>query len=75
MVKAAADGDFATAREEHLRLLPLMRALFLETSPIPVKAALAWMGRCGEEIRAPLTGLSEGPARTLRACLRDLGIC
>lgn len=53
-----AAGDHARAQELHLRLLPLMEALFLESNPIPVKAALSILGRIGPEIRLPLTPLS-----------------
>ena len=47
------------------RLLPLMRALFVETNPIPVKQALAFMGKCTAEMRMPLTQMSPGPAEKL----------
>ena len=41
-MKSCLEGDWVTAREEHYRLLPLMKAIFLETNPIPVKAAMAF---------------------------------
>ena len=51
----------------HQRLLPLFDALFSETNPIPVKAAVAETGRCGEEIRLPLTGDHAGKPRAAQA--------
>jgi 4-hydroxy-tetrahydrodipicolinate synthase len=51
-------GEWEEARKLHFRLFPLFKALFVETNPIPVKAALALEGRIGEEIRLPLTPLA-----------------
>jgi 4-hydroxy-tetrahydrodipicolinate synthase len=59
LVRAALAGDYATARNAHYALLPLMRAMGLETNPIPVKAALAALGQIENELRLPLTPLSE----------------
>ncbi|MBI4476785.1 MAG: 4-hydroxy-tetrahydrodipicolinate synthase, partial [Acidobacteria bacterium] len=54
MVEAAARGDFAAARARHDRLLPLLLINFIESNPIPVKAALASMGLIEEVYRLPL---------------------
>jgi 4-hydroxy-tetrahydrodipicolinate synthase len=62
MIEASLAGDWDRARRQHYELLPLMRALFLATNPVPVKAALAAMGYCRDELRAPLLPMSE-PAR------------
>ena len=71
---AAAAGEFVKARELHRQTLGLAEALFVETNPIPVKAALAMMGTIGPEIRAPLYAMS-GPARErLRAILSEHGL-
>jgi 4-hydroxy-tetrahydrodipicolinate synthase len=71
---AAAAGDFARAREVQLALSPLNEVLFIESNPIPVKAAAAMMGLCGTEIRPPLYPIS-GPAREkVRATLAELGL-
>ena len=51
--------DTETARVAHLRLLPLIRAMFAQTSPIPVKTSLARLGLVQEEFRLPLVGLTE----------------
>jgi 4-hydroxy-tetrahydrodipicolinate synthase len=73
-VAAALRGDFATARRLHYALLPVMRALFLETNPIPVKAALAMMRRCRDEVRLPLVPMSPEPRERLRAALVEAGV-
>lgn len=72
LAAAALAGDFARAREIHFRMLGLMRALFLETNPIPVKQALAFMGKCGAELRMPLTQMAQPAAEKLRAAMREL---
>ena len=54
MLDSALGGDFASARSLHYRLLPLMRANFVESNPVPVKTALALLGRCSETLRSPL---------------------
>jgi 4-hydroxy-tetrahydrodipicolinate synthase len=74
MMAACAAGDWTTARRLHFALLPLIRALFLETNPIPVKAALSMMGSCRDELRLPLLSMSDGPRATLRAALQDGGL-
>ena len=72
-VDAALQGRWKEARERHYQLLPLIRTLFLETNPIPVKAAMAMMGYCRDELRLPLLPMTEGPRQVLRAALRDAG--
>jgi 4-hydroxy-tetrahydrodipicolinate synthase len=74
MIAACRRGDWDAARRLHYRLLPLMRALFLETNPIPVKAALAMMGYCRDEMRLPLLPMSEAPRAKLRAAMQQLGL-
>ncbi|AXA34825.1 MAG: 4-hydroxy-tetrahydrodipicolinate synthase [Candidatus Hydrogenedentota bacterium] len=74
LVEAAAQGDWTRARELHYQTFPLVEALFAETNPIPVKAALAMMGMISPEIRLPLTHISEKAAPRLRAELQRLGL-
>ena len=74
LVDLAKDGDYAGARELHLRLFPLFKSLFIETNPIPVKAAMALSGLCGPELRLPLGPASEATARELEARLRELEV-
>ena len=71
LVAAALAGDFARANEIHYRFLPLMRALFIETNPIPLKHALGLMGKCSPELRMPLTPLSAPAADKLRAAMKE----
>jgi len=73
-VAAAAAGDFTTARREHFALLPLMRALFVETNPIPVKAAMSMLGFCSDELRLPLTTITDSSRAVLRAALVEAGL-
>jgi len=54
MVNAFLEGDFERGREIHYQLLPLFRALFVETNPIPVKTAASLLGLCSDEMRLPL---------------------
>ena len=57
-----------------LRLLPVINALFCETSPIPVKAAMARMGWCEEELRLPLVPMQSANRERLYRCMRELGM-
>ena len=72
LTAAALSGDIARARELHYKMLPLVRALFLETNPIPVKYAASLMGKCTAEMRMPLTTMSPGPAEKLRGVMKEL---
>jgi len=74
MVSAALNGDYERARTLHFKLTPLFSALFLETNPIPVKAALAMMGKMSEEVRLPLTPLADEYQPKLREALKQAGI-
>jgi 4-hydroxy-tetrahydrodipicolinate synthase len=69
-----AAGDLAGARELHFRLLGWMRAAFVESNPIPVKAALSFMGRIGNVLRLPLVPLSDGNAAAVRSALASAGV-
>ena len=72
-VDAALRGDWAAARTRHYALLPLIRVLFLETNPIPIKAAMSMLGLCRDELRLPLLPMSAGPREALRSALREAG--
>jgi 4-hydroxy-tetrahydrodipicolinate synthase len=73
MVRMALANRMEDARALHFELLGLMRANFLETNPIPVKAALGMMGLIEEAYRLPLTRLSEVNRPRLRQELAKLG--
>jgi 4-hydroxy-tetrahydrodipicolinate synthase len=72
LIAAALANDYDRARQIHYRMLPLVRALFSETNPIPLKQALAWMGKCRDELRMPLTPMSPAAAEKLRAAMKEL---
>ena len=71
---AAMAGDAATARAINERLMPLHKALFIESNPIPVKWALHEMGLMGDGIRLPLTWLSPRCHEPLRQAMRQTGV-
>ena len=74
LAAACAAGDWERGRALQFRLLPLIRACFTETNPIPLKHALALLGICEDEVRLPLTPLRDEAKRTaLARALRDLG--
>lgn len=74
MVNAALEGNYEKARLLHYKLAPLFEALFLETNPIPVKAALAMMGKMSEEVRLPLTPLATELRPKLQEALQQAGV-
>ena len=74
MVEAAETGDFAAARRLHRELLPLMQVNFIESSPIPVKAAMAMMGLVEEVFRLPLVPPRPASRDRIAQVLRDLGV-
>ncbi len=74
MVRAALEGDWAVARELHFRLLPLMQANFLESNPIPVKAAVAMLGHITESYRLPLVPPNQKTRNELQRLLAELGL-
>lgn len=72
MVVAAERGDFARARAMHNKLLPLMQVNFVESSPGPVKFAMAEMGLIEPHYRLPMVPVSEASAAKIRAVLSEL---
>lgn len=74
VVNLALEGKWAEARLAHYRLLPLMEANFIESSPGPVKAAMALMGLIEENLRLPLVPVEEKTRATMRRVLSDLGL-
>jgi len=71
---AVLAGDLERGRRLNYRLLPLMRAMGLEVNPIPVKTALAMMGRCADEFRLPLTQATSATRAALEPVLREYGL-
>lgn len=74
LCRSALQGDWAAARKLHHKMFPLVKALFVETNPIPVKAAAAMLGLCANELRLPLTPLSTAHRRPLENALRRYGL-
>jgi 4-hydroxy-tetrahydrodipicolinate synthase len=68
------DGDLAGARDRHFRLLPWMRAAFVESNPLPVKAALSMMRKIENVLRLPLVPMDEKYAGTVRGALAAAGV-
>ena len=74
LAAACAAGDWTRARTLQFRLLPLIRACFTETNPIPLKHAASLLGLCRDELRLPLAPLTDPSKRAqLTATLRALG--
>jgi len=74
LVNAASEGDFATARRLHFELLPLFKAAFVETNPVPIKAAMNLCGLKVGGVRSPLAPLTEASQARIAATLEDLGL-
>ena len=68
------DGDVAKAREMQLKALPLCDALFCEVNPIPVKKAMALLGKCKEIYRAPLCEMEDAHAKLLEKEMKNYEI-
>jgi 4-hydroxy-tetrahydrodipicolinate synthase len=74
MVEAAERGDFAAARAVHMRILPLMLGNFIESNPVPVKAAMAAMGLIEEVYRLPMTSPKPESKAKILEILKELGL-
>ena len=74
MVRATLDNDFAAARAVHTQLLPLMQVNFIESNPIPVKAAMAALGLLEESYRLPLVPPQPAARAAITAVLTELGL-
>jgi 4-hydroxy-tetrahydrodipicolinate synthase len=73
LVRAGRDGKLDAARALHFKLLPWMRAAFVESNPVPVKAALAMMGKMENVLRSPLVPLADRVVDTVRTALNKAG--
>lgn len=74
MTDLALDGNWDEARELHYRLLPLMEVNFIESSPGPLKAAMAMMGLLDEKFRLPLVPIQERSRKRIREVITELGL-
>jgi len=74
LAQACLKGDWEKGRSLQLKLVPLIRAVFIETNPIPVKTALSLMGKCRADLRLPMTPMAEPNLKKLRQTLADFGL-
>lgn len=74
MAACALNGNVAEAAQMQLKYLPFINALFCETSPIPVKAAMAKIGMCDEELRLPLIPMQDANRQKMFAIMAELGL-
>ncbi len=74
LIKAAAEGRCADARKLHKQYYELCNSLFVESNPIPVKAAAEMMGLCGAEIREPMTPITDKGREVLKASMKKVGL-
>lgn len=74
LVSAFEKGDLKKARDLHYKLLPLIKAVFLETNPIPVKTAMGLLGMCEPDLRLPMCPMSAENLEKLKKALKDYGL-
>ncbi|HJX09566.1 MAG TPA: 4-hydroxy-tetrahydrodipicolinate synthase [Candidatus Binatia bacterium] len=74
LAEACLKGNWEEGRDWQFKLLPLIRAVFIETNPIPIKTALSLMGKCTGELRLPLTPMGEGNLKKLRQAMVDFSL-
>ena len=74
LTEACLKSNWEKGREIQFKLIPLIRSLFIETNPIPVKTALALMGKCSGDLRLPMTPMAEGNVKKLRQTMVEFGL-
>lgn len=74
MVGSFARGRLKEAREFHFKMLPLIKALFFETNPIPVKTAMGFLKMCEPHVRLPLCAMSAENEAKLKNAMREYGL-
>ncbi len=74
MIEAFENGDIESARKLHLRMFNLIKALFIESNPQPLKYALSVMGLCEGNLRPPLAPISETTANRLKDAMHEAGL-
>jgi len=73
LADAVLKGDLEKARSLHYELAPLVRAMFLETNPIPVKTSQKYVGLAGGPLRLPLAAMAPEKEKILKEILERLG--
>ncbi|MFY9402245.1 MAG: 4-hydroxy-tetrahydrodipicolinate synthase [Candidatus Omnitrophota bacterium] len=74
LVTSFKEGDIKEARRMHYKLLPLIKALFVETNPIPVKTAMGLLGMCSPDLRLPMSSMLPENLEKLKKALIDYGL-
>jgi 4-hydroxy-tetrahydrodipicolinate synthase len=74
LVSEFEKGNMKKAQEIHYKLLPLIKAMFIETNPIPVKTAMGLLGMCEPDLRLPLCAMSAENLEKLKKALQDYGL-
>ncbi len=74
LTRACFEGDWEKGRSIQFQLIPLIRSLFIETNPIPVKTALSLMGKCRGDLRLPMTPMAEPNVKKLKKAMSDFGL-
>ena len=74
MVTAINNGDWASAREMHLNLLKFHNTMFIESNPVPVKTALALMGKIRADVRLPLVDMRQETLARLKSVMKDYNL-
>jgi 4-hydroxy-tetrahydrodipicolinate synthase len=74
MVSEFEKGAIDKARSLHYKMLPLVKAVFLETNPIPVKTAMGLMGMCSPDLRLPMCAMTEENLGKLKTALKEYGL-
>jgi 4-hydroxy-tetrahydrodipicolinate synthase len=74
MVKEFEKGNIKKAKELHYRLFPLVKAMFIETNPIPVKTAMGLLGMCDPVLRLPMSEMMPENVDKLKKALKDYGL-
>ncbi|MDP2904682.1 MAG: 4-hydroxy-tetrahydrodipicolinate synthase [Candidatus Omnitrophota bacterium] len=74
LVKAFSQGNIKEAQRLHYKLLPLIKAVFIETNPIPVKTAMGLLGMCAPDLRLPMCSMLPENEEKLKKALKDYGL-
>lgn len=74
LVSEFEKGNIQKAQEIHYKLLPLIKAMFIETNPIPVKTAMGLLGMCEPDLRLPMCAMSPENLEKLKKALADYGL-
>ena len=74
LVNEFEKGNIKKAQDLHFKLLPLIKAVFLETNPIPVKTAMGLLGMCAPDLRLPMCSMSQENLGKLKTALKEYGL-